>query len=522
MAKIRQSNIDPSMISGQTALGGKAAEDDYILIYDSSNGTLKKVLRSNFVSSPPEFSSITPTNVVTGDGTGNVTFTITGSGFVSGTTAILVTAGGANVAFASQTLDSSTQITGTIAISSLSNANEPYGIQIIGGNGLSSQVQTNQITIDAQPVFETAAGSLGTLGGEDTGVRLVVNANDPESAGVVTYELFSGSLPGGLSLSNESSEGGIAVISGDCSNPVATTTYNFTLRASDVNSNTSTRAFSITVNRVPQLQTYTTANSLTTFAVPSGLNQINEIFLVAAGGQGGGWQGNNPYYGPVHGGGGGGGLIYMPNFPVAPGGTISVHVGSGDLDGVCNVPGPNGPTHPGRDSFFGKPGDPGLVCCGFLVAKNGGGGGRGYPISPYNNAGSGGSGGGGGNNPQGGPGTAGTGTQPTQPGNSGAYGFGNPGAAGPGGGGGAGAAATNSNGAIGKAYTIADGTTPVYYSGGGGATNGIGTAPSCEGGGGSGTQAGQANTGGGGGGGPGNSAGDDRRAGGSGIIIMRY
>jgi hypothetical protein len=86
-----------------------------------------------------------------------------------------------------------------------------------------------------------------------------------------------------------------------------------------------------------------------------------------------------------------------------------------------------------------------------------------------------------------------TATQPTQPGNSGAYGFGNPwwwivhhiGPASPGqevvvaqvpleanGNLGQQLQESGGDGGIGRAYTIADGTTPVYYAGGGGGGGG--------------------------------------------------
>ena len=54
--------------------------------------------------------------------------------------------------------------------------------------------KTNQVNVDASPTFVTAAGSLGTqLKG--TAGAFFVNATDPDSAGNVTFELKSGSLP---------------------------------------------------------------------------------------------------------------------------------------------------------------------------------------------------------------------------------------------------------------------------------------------------------------------------------------
>jgi len=475
---ISEEHLDTTVITGHTELSASAATDDVLLVYDTSAGVIKKIQASNVGVAAPVVSSVSPTSALTGDGTGNHTFTITGTGFSVGSTAKLITNGGADVAFDTVTRNSPTQITGVIAKSSLSNANEPYDVKVTNGENLTNTLE-NQINIDASPAFVTASGSLGTVDEEAAG-SFSVNATDPESAGNVTFELQSGSLPSGFSITNTAAEGGTAIISGTAGTVTSDTTYNFVLRAVDAASNTSSRAFSITVNNLPVTESFTSSG---TFSVPSGVTNLTEVLVVAGGGSGATTTTSGGACGGGGGGGGAGGLIFMPNYPVTPGGTITVTVGSGGVH-------PNGETTQGvtgQDSTFGSPGDPGLGSGGVLTAKGGGGGGRGnsgggQPGDP------GGSGGGGGNGQ-----TSGSATQPTQPGNSGAYGFGNSGGrgspgggnpanAGGGGGGGAGAPGTDWNpgspspapdsdgspGGIGRAYTIADGTTPVYYAGGGG------------------------------------------------------
>jgi hypothetical protein len=510
-------SVDPD---NATTLETAIAAGDQILVYDASAGVLRKVSQTNFLNFPT-VSSVSPTNATSGDGTGNYTFVITGTGF-TGATASLINSSGTTVSFDSQTVDSSTQITGTIAKSSLPGSGEPYDVRVAAASGLQSSID-NQINIDQQPVFSTAAGTLSTV---DDGDRasfsaITIFASDPESGGDVTYTLESGSLPAGLSGSSTSSG---YVISGTPDAVGSNTTSTFTIRAKDVNSNTSDRQYSIIVN-APVTQTFTSSG---TFSVPSGVTAVD--VLVVAGGGGGGWD--------RAGGGGAGGLIFRPGFPVTPGGTVSVTVGEGGPGGL-NPGNPNlSPTQSergttGSDSTFGT-----------LVAKGGGGAGAASP----NTAGkSGGSGGGAAN-----PGTGGSATQPTQGGDSGTYGFGNSGgnspgpATGGGGGGGAGAAGSttaqpNSNpggpGGIGRAYTIADGTTSVYYAGGGGGAPSDATVPEGQGGQGGGgssaisgqpassATAGQANTGGGGGGGANNpnSGGLAQGApGGKGIVIVRW
>ena len=494
MTKIRQSNIDNSVITGNTTLSGAAAEDDVLLVYDTSAGGLKKVTSSNVGLQSPTISSVSPTNVVSGDGTGNFTFIIAGTKFASDVTATLVNDSGSDLAFDSVTRNSSTQITGVIAKSSLLNSGEPYDVKVTNAGALVTTL-TNQINIDASPVFITASGSLGT-GNEGDSFAATVNATDPESAGNVTFEIQSGSLPGGVTFANTAAEGGSAVFSGTLPQVGSTTTFNFVLRAVDAASNTSSRAFSITSTHVPVRQTFTSSG---TFTVPAGITAVDALVVGAGGGSAPGDAG----------GSGAGGLIFMPEYPVSGPGTITVTVGSGLSNDI------------GQNSVVGSPGDPGLGQGGVLTAR---GGGRGNANEGGTQGGSGGGGG-----VPGGPHAGGQGIQPTQPGNSGAYGFGNSGGGGnpfsAGGGGGAGGGGVdghgNANGGVGKAYTIADGTTSVYYAGGGGADRTPGASPvGGQGGGGgspSGTgQNGQANKGGGsGGGGP-------AHTGGKGIVIVAY
>jgi len=517
---ISEEHLDTTAVTGFSDLGANIAAADQIVVYDQSSGTLKKISQTNFLNFPV-ISSVSPTSVLSGDGTGNYTFTITGTGF-TGASADLLNSSGTAVAFDSVTVDSSTQITGVIAKSSLPGSGEPYDVRVTAASGLRSTLD-NQINIDQSPTFVTASGSLGTQTISTAG-SFSVNATDPESAGNVTFELQSGSLPPGYSITNTAAEGGTAIISGTDSTTSSTTTFNFVLRAVDAASNTSSRSFSIQ-SRVPTSESFTSSG---TFSVPSGITSA-DVLVVAGGGGGGGGDSTRG----SGGGAGGGGLIFFPAYPVTPGGTVSVTVGSGGCNGGASSDLLTSQGNNGQDSVFGAPGDPGFSPTSSVLTAKGGGGGNG----PGGNGNPGGSGGGalGGAN-----GSGGNATQPTQPGNSGAYGFGNSGATMPGtsyGGGGGGAGAASGTGdqpaGIGRAYTIADGTTPVYYAGGGG---GGGHGPSSstggtggQGGGGSGAcggqnnaQPGQANKGGGGGAGSENPGAYPGSSGGKGIVIVRY
>src|SRR6056300_58846 len=289
MAKIRQSNIDDSIITGNTELSAAAAGDDVLLVYDTSAGVIKKIQSSNVGLQAPAISSISPTNLISGDGTGNYTITITGSGFTADATAKLVTDGGTDISFDSVTRNSATQLTCVVAKNTvnLTNANEPFDVTVTTAGALTT-TSADAITIDASPVFVTASGSLGSVDEEVAGT-FYVNATDPESAGNVTFELQSGSLPPNFTLTNSAADGGTAVISGTTGDLANDTTYNFTLRAVDAASNVSSRSFSITVNHVTIGETFTSSG---TFSVPSGVTAV-DVLVVAGGGAGSG-QGPNP------------------------------------------------------------------------------------------------------------------------------------------------------------------------------------------------------------------------------------
>ena len=556
---ISEEHLDATAITGNTALTSNAAANDILLIYDSSTSSIKKIEAGKVGLSIPTLTSVSPTSVVSGDGTGNYTFTITGTGFVTSTTtttATLVNASGTTINFDSQTLDSPTQITAVIAKSNLGTVGEPYDVKVtVGGDvgaGLTATLE-NQINVDQSPVFNTAAGNIGSFAEQSTVSTMDIEAFDPDSAGNCTFELQSGTLPPGLSSATVQ-ENGVSKfrITGTLtSDRSGLTTTTFVLRAVDAASNTSSRTFNI-VETPSGTESFTSSG---TFSVPSGVSNLIELLVVAGGGSGG-QAGTNCGAG----GGGAGGLIYFPNASVTPGGTVAITIGCGGASGGAQ----------GQDTTFGSPGDPGLhPSVGVLTAKGGGGGGG--PTGPFQNDGGSGNGGAGGQTPnpgrptgEGWPlysaqhgGGGGLAIQPTQSGDSGAYGFGFRGGAGgsahyyAGGGGGGGAGAVgecgqnaypspNPNGGggyggVGKAYTIADGTTSVYYAGGGGGAQGNdrpgipipAAKPGGTGGQGGGTAgdrgtsptAAGANKGGGSGG---TRASNTSGAGGKGLVILRY
>lgn len=271
----------------------------------------------------------------------------------------------------------------------------------------------------------------------------------------------------------------------------------------------SNNAFSLTNNNVTPAGV-TAFGSTYYWTAPADVTSAE--VLVVGGGGGGGYSGG--------GGGGAGGVVYNPSYPVTPGTTYPIVIGTGGLGAVTSarINGSNGNT-----SSFGT-----------ITASGGGGGATYYSASDLvpgsgGASGGGGAGNGGGSQP-GGPGTAGQG----YPG--GASQSGSPFSAGGGGGaGGSGIPGANSiGGAGGPGLQFNISGTPTFYGGGGGG-GGINAGASAGAGGigGGGTGAtynvsngfsGTAATGGGGGGGGNNNLGTLSYGGpgGSGIVLVKY
>ena len=98
------------------------------------------------------------------------------------------------------------------------------------------------LTVSGGPVWQTAAGSLGSAAGGDA-ISFSAYATEADS-GALTYALVSGSLPGGCSLSVDNN---IAYITGTESGSEDETTYTFSLEVTDPESQKATREFTITI-----------------------------------------------------------------------------------------------------------------------------------------------------------------------------------------------------------------------------------------------------------------------------------
>lgn len=160
--------------------------------------------------------------------TGGQTVVVSGGGFASGMTGTL---GGS--AISAITVVSPTKATFTAPAKSagsytlmFSNTNNTAAILVPG------------ITYSSVPTFTTAAGSIGTVY-ETKPISTSVTAT---SDSALTYALTSGALPAGSALSSS------GVITGTAPVDNASTTYNFSITATDAELQDVTRSFTLTVN----------------------------------------------------------------------------------------------------------------------------------------------------------------------------------------------------------------------------------------------------------------------------------
>ena len=177
----------------------------------------------------PTISSISPT-VITNDAT-NVT--INGSNYISVPIVEAINSTGGITAANSITFSSSSQLVANFTLAT----DGTYFIRVENNDGNAVRSSSALLTVSDAPAWQTSAGSLGTVSAGGT-INFTVSATDATS-----YAVTSGSLPGGASLNAST-----GAITGTENAATQTTTYNFTITATDAQAQTAARAFSITVS----------------------------------------------------------------------------------------------------------------------------------------------------------------------------------------------------------------------------------------------------------------------------------
>jgi len=181
---------------------------------------------------PPAITSLSyPGSATAADTAGGETITITGTGFVTGVT---VTVGGTAapaVSFVSAT---------TLTITTPAKAAGDYDV-VVTNTDTGSATFINGISYNGIPAWSTSAGSLGTFASAETISTITLAATEPDG-GTITFNITNGALPTGLSLTGTN-------IDGTTSLETAETLYTFTVTATDNESQTTPRVFTITVKK---------------------------------------------------------------------------------------------------------------------------------------------------------------------------------------------------------------------------------------------------------------------------------
>jgi len=180
------------------------------------------------------------------DPAGGQTVQINGTGFLAGAT---ITFDGNAVAVV--TYVSPNRLTFTSPAKSAGT----YTIYVVNPDG-GTAIYIPGIIYSVLPTWTTSAGSLGSVYETNNISTSVVASGDAP----ITYSLYSGSLPTGSTLYAN------GVISGTAPVDNSSTTYSFTIQATDAQLQDSTRSFSLTINT--DVVTWVSPANATTYTSP--------------------------------------------------------------------------------------------------------------------------------------------------------------------------------------------------------------------------------------------------------------
>jgi hypothetical protein len=211
------------------------------LTLPTTDGTANQVISTNgsgvlsFADSLtfPTITGISPT-VIENTATNVV---ISGTNFKDSSTPPFVDAinasTGAIVTANSVTFGSATSVTANFTLP----VDGTYFIRLENNDGIACRSASALLTVSDAPAWTTSAGSLGTVAATGS-VNFTVAATNATS-----FAKTTGSFPGGVSINSST-----GVISGTESGSTATTTYTFTIRATDAQGQTADRQFTITIS----------------------------------------------------------------------------------------------------------------------------------------------------------------------------------------------------------------------------------------------------------------------------------
>ncbi len=136
----------------------------------------------------PAIISVNTTEVDSQAG-GNVTIRVTGTNFTSGGTIKFIGNDASEITASTSTFVNTSNYDAVVPKSSFLNAKEPYDVRYIASSGLTATAD-NLINVDTSPSWQTASGSLGSVG-EGANANFSVSATDADSDTVSYSETTS-------------------------------------------------------------------------------------------------------------------------------------------------------------------------------------------------------------------------------------------------------------------------------------------------------------------------------------------
>lgn len=239
--KIKESNISDGAVTSAKLASGTVANDRLENNSITINGSSVALGGSVTVGeTKPTISSISP-DVITNAQT---QVTITGTNFVNGAHVEAVSSTGTIIPADSISFSSSTTLVTNFTITTDST----YYIRIENPDGNAVRSSTALLTVSDAPAWTTSAGTLGSIEAGSSVSLSVAATGDSTLAYSETTSVLTSNANTPAATMNLTLNSSTGAITGTAPTPSSETTYNFTLRVTDAESQTADRNFSITVS----------------------------------------------------------------------------------------------------------------------------------------------------------------------------------------------------------------------------------------------------------------------------------
>jgi len=231
---------------------GKRAKDGVGFLSTAEQFNQKSFLVPTVTSFSITDVSYVPLDNTAVDTAGGEIIVINGSGFAPGATVQVGATTIGSVTFIDQN---------RLAFTAPALSSGSYTIYVTNSNG-GTGILLSGLVYSGLPTYTTTAGTLGTIY-ETANINTAVVATGDAP---ITYSVISGTLPSGATLNSNGTITGNAPVDG------SSTTYSFTIQASDAQLQDSTRAFTLTIST--DVLTWGLANN-TVYSLDGGTTMSN-------------------------------------------------------------------------------------------------------------------------------------------------------------------------------------------------------------------------------------------------------